>query len=173
MNTLDIILIIIIVICILIIIFNSLYNKFQISIIKINEATANIESTLRKKFDLLNKSINIIKNNTDEKKVLENIKKARSKRLDMFEFDKELSLGLDELNSYIERYPDLKNNEQYMNINFGLAETESEVKAFKKYYQDITKEYNKMLKKFPTNIVGFLAGERKKQLFEATKKTTE
>jgi len=165
MNTLDIILIIIIVICILIIIFNSLYNKFQIEIIKLNEATANIESTLRKKFDLLNKSINIIKNNTDEKKIMENIKKSRSKRLDMFEFDKELTIGLNELNGYIEKYPDLKNNEQYMNINYGLAETESELKAFKKYYQDIASEYNKMLKKFPTNFVGLLGSLKKKELF--------
>ncbi len=172
MNTLDIILIIIIIICILIIIFNSLYTRFQISIIKINEASANIESSLRKKFDLLNKSINVIKNNTDEKKILENIKKSRSKRLDMFEFDNELSIGLQELNGYIEKYPDLKNNEQYMNINFGLAETESELNAFKKYYKDIVLEYNRMLKKFPTNLVGLLSGQKKKQTFEK-KKTTE
>jgi len=166
MNTLNIILTLIIFLCVLIIIFISLYNKFQISIIKINEATANIEASLRKKFDLLNKSINIIKNNTDEKKVLENIKKSRSKKLDMFELDKELSISMEELNGYIKKYPDLKNNEQYMNINFGLAETESEVTAFKKYYEDVIKEYNKLIRRFPTNIVGLLSGYKKKQTFE-------
>lgn len=146
--------------------FSSINNKFQINVIRINEAKANIDSALRKRFDLLNKSINIIKNNTNEKKVLENVKKSRSKKLDMFELDQELNTAMDELNGLVEKYPDLKNNEQYMNITFGLAEVESEINAFKKYYHDITTDYNHMLKAFPSNIVGLLSGYKKEKEFK-------
>ena len=53
------ILFILIVLIILLII--SSYNKFQVYIIRINEAETNIDSVLRKRFDLLNKSVEIIK----------------------------------------------------------------------------------------------------------------
>ena len=62
--------IIVIIICIILIWFMSNYNQYQSYIIRINEAENFIDTTLRKRFDLLNKSITIIKTNT---KVKENI----------------------------------------------------------------------------------------------------
>ena len=55
MNYFIIFLFIVIVLGILLIWFISIYNKFQTYIIRINEAEVNIDSTLRKRFDLLNK----------------------------------------------------------------------------------------------------------------------
>ena len=49
-----------IILCIIFMYLISIYNRFQNFIIRINEAEANIDSTLRKRFDLLNKSIGII-----------------------------------------------------------------------------------------------------------------
>ena len=54
-------------ISIILIWYTLIYNKFQNYIIKINEAEANIDATLRKRFDLLNKSIGVIKANTPVK----------------------------------------------------------------------------------------------------------
>ena len=59
------ILFILIILIILLII--SSYNKFQVYVIRINEAETNIDSVLRKRFDLLNKSIDVIKANTKVK----------------------------------------------------------------------------------------------------------
>ena len=56
-----------------------------------NEAEANIDSTLRKRFDLLNKSISIIKTTTKvEDNIMENIEKLRSQKLSNFDFDRKL-----------------------------------------------------------------------------------
>ena len=52
---------IVIIICFVGIWFATSFNKYQTYIIRMNEAEANIDSTLRKRFDLLNKSITIIK----------------------------------------------------------------------------------------------------------------
>ena len=144
----------------------AIYNRYQINIIRINEAEANIDATLRKRFDLLNKSINVIRNNTEEKKPLEIIIKLRSKKLNNFELDRELYTAMNEFYGYIEKYPSLKTNELFMNINFGLAETESEIVAFRKYYNDIITDYNKMVKTFPSNFVGLCSKYKTKTYFD-------
>ena len=57
-----------IVICVFFIWYITTYNRFQEYIIRINEVESNIDSVLRKRFDLLNKSIGIIKSVVDEEK---------------------------------------------------------------------------------------------------------
>ncbi len=165
MTVLDTILIIIIIISIISMICMACNNRFQINIIRLNEAEAIIDKTLRKRYDLLNKVVNIIRSETEEDKALDNIKKSRSKKLNMYELDKELNIGMAELKEIIKKYPELKTNEQYSNIAFGLAESESEINAFKKYYDDIAKDYNKMVKSFPSNLLALLCGYKIKQYF--------
>ena len=64
MSTFIVITSILLAISLLIIWVSNSYNQFQVLIIRINEAEANIDSVLRKRFDLLSKSIDIIKENT-------------------------------------------------------------------------------------------------------------
>ena len=147
--------------------FISIYNKFQTYIIRINEAEVNIDSTLRKRFDLLNKSINIIKANTKEKdNVLEMIVKLRSRKLTNFELDRQLYEAINEFNHYKETYKDLKANESFVKIDLGLMESESEIVAFRKYYNDIITDYNKLMRTFPSNLVGKAAGYKIKTYFD-------
>lgn len=160
-------LLIIIVLGLLLIWFIAIYNKFQTYIIRINEAEVNIDSTLRKRFDLLNKSINIIKANTKEKnEVLEMIVKLRSRKLTNFELDRQLYEAINEFNHYKETYKDLKTNESFVKIDLGLMESESEIVAFRKYYNDIITDYNKLIRTFPSNIVGKLSGYKLKTYFD-------
>ena len=85
------------------------YNNFQGYIIRINEAEANIDSTLRTRFDLLNKAIDIIKANTKiEGDIFTSIIKLRSRKLSNFELDRQLYEGIKEFNKYKEEYPELK-----------------------------------------------------------------
>ena len=77
-----IIILIVIIICILVTLYINMYNKLTFSNIKINETEAQIDSKLRKKYDLINKSIAIIKNNIEEEnKVFEEIIKLRSRKI--------------------------------------------------------------------------------------------
>ena len=68
MNTIMICLVVFIVICIVLIWYINVYNHYQTYIIRINEAEAFIDTTLRKRFDLLIKSVGIIKSNLKTKK---------------------------------------------------------------------------------------------------------
>ena len=146
MITLIIVLLIIITISISLIVFVTTYNHFQDFIIRINEAEESIDSVLRKRFDLLNKSIGIIKANTKEDNVLEIIRDLKSKKITNFELDRKLYDAINEFNEYKEKYDKLKTNEVYLKIDINLFESESEIVALRKYYNDIITDYNKMVK---------------------------
>ena len=161
-------LIIFIVICMLLIWYVSVYNRYQTHIIRMNEAEAFIDTTLRKRFDLLNKSIGIIKTVSGNKKeeVLETIIALRSKKLSNFELDRELYEAINEFHQYKEKYEDLKNNESFLKIELGLFESESEIVAARKYYNDIITDYNKLVRSFPSNVVAKLTGYKLKPYFD-------
>ncbi len=143
------------------------YNNFQAYIIRINEAEANIDSILRKRFDLLNKSIDIIKANIKtEEDVLSIIVKLRSRKLSNFDLDRQLYEGIKEFNKYKEKYPELRQSEVFTRIDISLNESEAEIVAFRKYYNDIITDYNKMVKSFPSNIIALIFKFKSKLYFD-------
>lgn len=145
----------------------SSFNQFQVLIIRINEAEANIDAVLRKRFDLLNKSIDVIKANTKtEDDVLGQIVKLRSRKLSNFDLDRKLYDGLKEFEKYKAEYPKLKNVESFMKIDIALNESEAEIVAFRKYYNDIITDYNKLVKAFPTNIIALIFKFKSKLYFD-------
>ena len=158
---------ILLAISLLIIWISTSYNQFQVLIIRINEAEANIDAVLRKRFDLLNKSIDVIKENTKtEEDVLEQIVKLRSRKLSNFELDRKLYDALKEFEKFKEKYPKLKTAESFMKIDIALNESEAEIVAFRKYYNDIITDYNKLVKAFPTNIIALFFKFKSKLYFD-------
>jgi len=167
MDLLTSVLLITIIVCFILIGFISIYNHYQTYIIRINEADEFIDTTLRKRFDLLNKSIGIIKTNMKNKKddVLETIVNLRSKKINNYELDRILYDAINEFDKYKEDIVELKNSSNFIKIELGLTESESEIVAARKYYNDIISDYNNLIKKFPTNIVGILSGYKAKDYF--------
>ena len=130
------------------------YNHFQEFIIRINEAEAQIDSILRKRFDLLNKSINIIKANIEtEEEILEEIVKLRSRKLSNFELDRKLYDGINEFNLYKEKHKKLNTVDGFVKIDVSLNTSEIEIIAARKYYNDIIAEYNRLVQSFPSNLL--------------------
>lgn len=161
------ILLMLIIFCFILILLATTYNKFQVLIIRINEAETNIDAVLRKRFDLLNKSIDVIKANTNsEDDVLGSIEALKSKKLSNFELDRRLYDGIKEFGKYKELFPKLKNNESFVKIDVELSESEAEIVAFRKYYNDIITDYNKMVKSFPSNIVALAFSFKSKRYFD-------
>ena len=153
--------------CMIFILSISIYNKFQVYIIRINEAENNIDSVLRKRFDLLNKSIEVIKANTKvDEDILKSVENLKSKKLSNFDLDRKLYDCLKEYSKYKEKYPSLKNNESFVKIDVELSESEAEIVAFRKYYNDIITDYNKMVKSFPSNLISIVFSFKSKLYFD-------
>ena len=166
-NTVMLVLSSVIIVCLILIILIATYNHFQDYIIRINEADVNIDSVLRKRFDLLNKSMGIIKNNTNtEEQILEILEKIRSKKLNNFELDRYLYEAINEFHALKEKYPSLQENKEFIKTEINLIESESEIVGLRKYYNDIITDYNKLVKNCPSNFVALLKGYKAKDYFD-------
>lgn len=162
-----IILILFIIVCLLATWYVNTYNRFQGLIIRINEVEASIDTILRKRFDLLNKSINLIKGNIDSNdEVLELIVKLRSRKLSNFDLDRQLYEAINEFHGYLENYPVLNEQENIQKIDMALNESEHEITAFRKYYNDTITEYNALVRKFPTNLVAKISKYKERTYFD-------
>lgn len=157
-----------IIICILLMVYVNIYNNYQNYIIRINEAEAFIDTTLRKRFDLLNKSVEIIKANSNDKKenIMQIIDELRSMKLSNFELDRKLYDAINEFQKYKETNESLRNSETFLKIDLGLVESESEIVAARKYYNDIITDYNKLVRAFPSSIVAKISGYSTKTYFD-------
>ena len=164
--TLEYILVIVIVLCLLLIWYVNIYNNYQNYIIRINESEAFIDTTLRKRFDLLNKSIEIIKSNTKEKDILKVIEDLKTMKVSNFELDRKLYEAINEFDKYKESYEELRNIESFIKIELGLFESEAEIVAARKYYNDIITDYNKLVKRFPSNLVAKVSNYKVKTYFD-------
>ena len=158
---------VVVVIGLILILLVATYNHFQDYIIRINEADENIDSVLRKRFDLLNKSIGIIKANIEaEEEVLDIIVKLRSKKLTNFELDRNLYIAINEFHVIKQKYIELQTNEEFMKIDINLMESESEIVGLRKYYNDIITDYNKLVKSCPSNFIAIFKGYKTKDYFD-------
>ncbi len=146
--------------------FIATYNKFQTFIIRINEAEANIDSVLRKRYDLLSKASQVIEDNTKEENVLLQIKEMKSSNLSNFEVDRIVKDGINEFNVYKDKYPKLKDNELFVKTDIELINSEAEIVSLRKYYNDIITEYNRYARIFPSNIVAFISRYKQKTYFD-------
>ena len=141
-------------------------NHFQEYIIRINEAEVSIDSVLRKRFDLLNKSTDFIKEVTNEENALPTVVSLRSQKLPNIELDKKLYPAIEEFQDYADKYEGLKENEGYVKTQINLMESESEIVGLRKYYNDISKEYNKLVTSYPSKIIAKVKKYTEKTLYE-------
>ena len=92
-----IILVFVLTLCVISVFYFLSYNKFQDSIIRINEVESIIDNNLRAKYDLINRSISIINANVEiNKPIFEEIVKLRSRKIGNFELDRILTTAYNE-----------------------------------------------------------------------------
>jgi len=147
--------ILIVLFCIISLIYMLIYNKLNDLIIRINEVEQNIDTSLRTKYDLINRSVSIIKGNTDIKNdVFEEIVKLRSRKISNFELERKLTNAYNEFLIVKEKYSDLvKNSEEIVKISINLEEINEKLTILIEYYNNNITKYNKLITMFPTNIV--------------------
>ena len=143
------------------------YNNYQEYIIRINEVEGYIDNCIRDKFDLLSKHINIIKGNVDIKEELfPDIIKLRSRRLSSFELDRKLVEPLNEFYKIKEEHQELMKSNAFIEIDLKLSDIEDNLNAYKEYYNENITKYNKMVRSFPSNIIGKFCKFNEKTFFD-------
>lgn len=137
----------------------SYYNKFQLLNIKISEALNNIDILFEKKFNLIERCTNVIKDNNDKYKediILDNLLKIKNQKLNRFELNKELTLALRDYYSLLDLDKDLSSISTLSSIGDNLLDVENDLNAAKNFYNDTIVEYNNLVKCFPSKIVAHI-----------------
>ena len=162
-----IILIIIVVIFLLFISFSIIYNKFQDYIIRINEVEGKIDEAIREKFDIIIKLNNITKEKIKTKKVLvDDISKLKDKKISSFEIDRKLVEALNKINFVKSQYTELETDEDVIKLTYDIEDIDESLRAFKKFYNETIVFYNRLIRKFPYNIMGKILKYKEKTFFD-------
>ena len=159
---------IIIIICISVSLYVYYYNKIQDLIIKLNEVENIIDTSLRNKYDYLNKSISIIKGNKIEIKseIFDEIIKLRARKISNFDLDRKLLDGYIELESIINNNDKLKQSEELVKIKNNIEEIDDNLTNYRQYYNDNISIYNRTIKTIPTSIIAKIHKYQEKLFFD-------
>ena len=148
------------------------YNKFQILKTKISEAYNSMDILFEKKANLLERAINIIKENNKQYKenlLLDNLTKIKSKKLDRFELNHELTLAFRDYKGILDLDKKIASLDSLKAINEELVVIDNDLNASKKYYNDNIVLYNNLAKCLPSNIVAFIFKYKKQEFFKEEK----
>lgn len=150
----------------------SFYNKFQILKIKISEAYNSMDILFEKKVNLLERATNIIKENNDKYKedmLLDNLTKIKSKNINRFELNQELTLAFRDYKGLLDLDQKLAELDSLKGINDELDNIDTDLDASKKYYNDNIVLYNNLVKCFPSNILARIKKYKKEDFFKEEK----
>ncbi|MDE5924532.1 MAG: LemA family protein [Muribaculaceae bacterium] len=159
--------------------YNSLVEEQQ----GVDQAWAEVENQYQRRADLIPNLVNTVKGySSHEEKTLVEVTEARAKAtsitLDASDLTEEnlqryqeaqnsLTQALKSLLSVTEAYPDLKANENFLNLQAQLEGTENRITIARRNYTEKVAAYNTAIKKFPTNIYAGWFGFEPKPQFQA------
>ena len=136
-------------------------------------AFANIDVQLKQRFDLVPQLVATVKGYAaHEKELLENITAARTAGVnassidDKIKADQQLTSALAGLRIQVEAYPDLKANQNFMQLQGELADIENKLAAVRRYFNSATRELNNAVETFLGNIFAGMFGFHKEAMYE-------
>lgn len=160
--------------------YNSMVEKDE----TITGQWAQVENVYQRRADLIPNLVNTVKGYADhEKETLTAVIEARSKAtqttIDPSKLTPEmiqnfqqaqdgLSSALSKLMVVVERYPDLKANQNFLELQAQLEGTENRITVERKKFNDAVKDYNAYIRKFPKNIIAGMFDFDKRAYFEAS-----
>jgi len=173
--------IILVLVIIVAIIAISAYNKLIDLKNKVKEGKSDIDVQLKRRYDLIPNLVETVKGAANfEAGTLEKVIKARQTAIDISGLTKEkmeaenvLSGTLRQLFALSESYPQLRSNENYMQLQEELVNTEDRILASRRFYNQVVADYNTVQDQFPTILFKSLAGATPEVFFELENPTEE
>jgi LemA protein len=150
------------------------YNRLITLRTRLEEALSGIDVQLKRRADLIPDLVESVKGYVKhEKGVFENVSKARSALMsaqtpkEKAVADSQLGAALKSLFAVAEAYPELKANENFMDLQRQLEDTEDKVAYSRQFYNTNVREYNTKLQVFPSNMIANNFGFKPYEFFEA------
>ncbi len=174
------VLIILIVVIILVLYILLTWNSLIRLKNRVKESFATMDVYLKKRWDLIPNLVAVVQGYAKhEKETITNITKLRNTVYDDLSTKEKIRTNFDvfdnitKLVALAEDYPDLKANQNYMQLSNDLVKIEDEIAKSRKYYNATVRIYNNKVEMFPSNIVAKITGHKKEMMFEAQKEERE
>lgn len=136
-------------------------------------AFANIDVQLKQRHDLIPQLVATVKGYADhEKEVLMRVTEARSAAMnatsinDKIQAENALTSALAGLKISLEAYPDLKANQNFLQLQNEISDIENKLAAVRRFFNSATKELNNAVQTFPSNLLAGIFGFKKEPMFE-------
>lgn len=165
--------IILIVLGVLLLAGVAMYNALVRLNVRVDEAWSDITVQLKRRYDLIPNLVNTVKGYAKhEAEVLEKIAKERAGTVnngsvkDAAAAENMLTGALKSVFAVAESNPDLKANQNFLQLQDELVDTEDKVQAARRFYNGSARDLNIKIKTFPTNIFAGMLGFKVREFFE-------
>ncbi len=149
------------------------YNGFVAKVNRAKEAWADIDVQLKRRYDLIPNLVETVKAYaTHEREVFDRVTKARAQAMqagsttDRAEAENQLTGTLKSLFAIAEAYPDLKANQNFLQLQQELGNTEDKIQAARRFYNQNVMALNTSIQSFPGNLIANTFNFHEMTLFE-------
>lgn len=150
-------------------IFNSLIRGKN----RVDEAWSDIEVQMKRRYDLIPNLIETVKGYAiHEKTIFEEVTRARTQAMgahtaqEHTQAENMLTSTLKSLFAVSENYPDLKANDNFLELQRELSDTENKIQSARRFYNTNVRDYNTTIESFPSNIIAGMFHFSKKEFFD-------
>ncbi len=150
------------------------YNRFVSQRQLIRDSWANIDTELRRRYDLIPNLVETVRGYAaHERAVFENVTRARAAAAaatgspaEQAAAEGPLVAALRQLFAVVENYPDLKANQNFLALQAELTNTEDRLQTARRFYNANVRDYNARVQQFPSTIVARAFGFEEEEFFE-------
>ena len=165
----------ILVIVIAVILFGiiAIFNRLVGLKNRTDEAWSDIDVQLKRRYDLIPNLIETVKGYAKhEKELFEKVTQARTEAMkskgltDKAKAENQITEALKSVFAVAENYPNLKANENFVELQKEVTDTEDKIQASRRFYNANVRDLNIAIESFPSNVVAGVFGYKKRELFE-------
>jgi LemA protein len=158
----------------------AMYNGLITLRNRVDEAWSDISVQLKRRYDLIPNLVNTVKGYAaHEKEVFEKVTEARTRAMnagttqEKAEAENMLSGTLKSLFAVSENYPDLKANQNFLELQRELTDTEDKIMASRRFYNGNVRDFNTKLQVFPTNLIAGMLKFTAREFFQMAEEEKE
>jgi LemA protein len=149
------------------------YNRFVSQRQQIRDAFANIDTELRRRYDLIPNLVESVRGYAShERATFENVTKARTAAIEaqgpaqQAQAENMLTQALRGLFAVAENYPELRASENFQALQAELSNTEDRIQVSRRFYNANVREYNERVQSVPSNLIASMFGFKEEEFFE-------
>lgn len=163
------------VVALILLYFIAVYNGLIARQNQVKEAWATIDSQLKRRYDLIPNLVEAVKGAAaHEKSTLNELVKARAEAMsvngaaDSGKAENHLTEALKSIFALAENYPALRANENFLELQRELTDTETKIQAARQFYNTVVMGLNTQIQQFPSNLVANMFHITEAKMFEAS-----